>query len=285
MLKNLMPWQSKRGAVMDNAQADSKLEQPVIPFDTYETSEPSAQNAIDLVPGWNTHFPSEFNVVAGKVIGFQDDRIGWMIERLGGVDEAKVLEIGPMEAAHSVLLERSGAQVTAVEANKRAFLKCLITKEIVGLTKARFLLGDCIPFLENNETRYDVIVACGVLYHMQDPLRFLEAVAARTDSLFIWTSYIDDAGVAAGGPGTEVYNREREDGEFHGKPVTLYRRGYLGADQNEEFCGGIFDDPRWMARTALFDALGTLGFNSIEIAHEATPVLYEPCFSILARRV
>lgn len=258
--------------------------EPPGPFDTYESRAPSAQTAVDAVPGWNSRFPHEYGVVAGETIGFADPRILWAIERFGPIEGAQVLEIGPMEGAHTFLLHRHGAEITAVEANKRAFLKCLITKEIVGLPKARFHLGDCTLFLEQNEKRYDFIVACGVLYHMREPLRFLEAVAARTDVLYLWTSYMDDTAVPASGPIAEGFSLTREIGELRGKAFTMYRRGYVGAHLNPEFCGGVYDDPRWMTRRSILDALETLGFGSIEIAHEATPHAYQPCFSVFARR-
>ncbi|MGD9478992.1 class I SAM-dependent methyltransferase [Shinella sp. G-2] len=258
-------------------------QQEILAFDSYETRAPSAQNCVDVIPGWNTRFPDEIGVVAGNVIDFTDERIIWALERFGDARDRNVLEIGPMEGAHSALLERHGANVTAVEASKNAFLKCLITKEIAGLKRTRFLLGDCVPFLEENQTRYDLIVASGVLYHMRDPLRFLQAVASRTDTLYLWTSCIDEAAKVETAE-TEIYRREREDVMFRDHPVTLYRRGYLGAEHTAKFCGGIFDDPRWMDRSSLLDTLRLLGFTSIEIAHEAKPLPLEPCLSIFARK-
>ena len=44
-----------------------------------------------------------------------------------------VLELGPLEGAHTYQLHQRGANIVAVEASKQAYLKCLITKEIVGL--------------------------------------------------------------------------------------------------------------------------------------------------------
>lgn len=271
-------WRSLFG---EKEQAAPRPEIPA--FSTYETRAPSPQNCIDVVPGWNTRFPDEIGVVAGDVIDFTDARILWALDRFGDASGRDVLEIGPMEGAHSALLERHGANVTAVEASKNAFLKCLITKEIAGLKRTRFLLGDCVPFLEETEARYDLIVACGVLYHMRDPLRFLEALASRTDTLYLWTSCIDEAAKAETAE-TALYRREREDVTFRGQPVTLYRRGYLGAEHTAKFCGGIFDDPRWMDRSSLLDVLRLLGFTTIEIAHEAKPLPLEPSLSIFARK-
>jgi hypothetical protein len=255
-----------------------------VAFPKYEPRAPSAQNCIDAVPGWNSKFPDETGVIAGNRIHFQDDRILWALDRFGPVEGAKVLEIGPMEGAHTYLLDQRGADVTAVEANKQAFLKCLITKEVMRISRARFLLGDCVHFLERNEDRYDLIVACGVLYHMPDPLRFLDAIAARTDSLYLWTSYLDPSPLAPGDPRVAHLDRTREIREYRGISVTLYRRDYATAHLNEDFCGGIYNAPRWMERKSILEALTALGFDSLEIAHEERMAEIEPSFSIFAKR-
>ena len=53
-----------------------------------------------------------------------------------------MLELGPLEGAHTYMLDRAGAsEVVAIEGNTRAFLKCLITKELLSMPSARFLVG------------------------------------------------------------------------------------------------------------------------------------------------
>ncbi len=269
-----MFWKKGKGAVT----------QPKVPFDTYEARPPSAQNAIDAIPGWNSQFPPEYGLIAGNRVNFADDRIIWAMAQFGSVAGASVLELGPLEGAQTYLLDRAGANITAIEASKPAFLKCLVTKEIVGLPRARFLLGDCVPFLEQSEDRYDLIVACGVLYHMADPLRFLEAVAARTDALYLWTTYLDPTAFPVGDPALKRWEAVRETRTFRGQTITLYRRDYEQVHLNPDFCGGIYNEPRWMIRSSILDALRALGFSSLEIAHETTPTPHEPCFSVFARR-
>jgi hypothetical protein len=125
--------------------------------------------------------------------------------------------------------------------------------------------------LEQNYARYDLIVAAGVLYHMTDPLRFLEAAAARTDAIYLWTHVIDGSKLPADHPGVLGLEGSREAREFSGEQITLYRRSYLYAHENADYCGGIYDGVRWMTRQSVFDALAALGFTSLEIAHETPP--------------
>lgn len=85
-----------------------------------------------------------------------------------------VLELGPLEAGHTYMLEKMGARsIVAVEANSRAYLKCLIVKELFELKRAKFLLGDFVAYLKNNTRHFDLCLASGVLYHMQNPAELL----------------------------------------------------------------------------------------------------------------
>lgn len=254
------------------------------PFDIYEARAPAAQNAIDAVPGWNSAFPPEYGLVAGNRIHFQDERIVWAMDRFGSLAGKNVLELGPLEGAHTYQLHLRGAKIVAVEASKQAYIKCLITKEIVGLPRASFLLGDCVQFLEQNEQRYDLIVASGVLYHMPDPVRLLEAIASRTDALYLWTQYFDDSPLPEEDPRARGLAKTRELREFNGRTLTLYRRSYAGAHANPDFCGGVYDNPRWMIRPDILSALSALRFSSLEIAHEAATDDIERSFSVFARR-
>src|SRR5262245_39266647 len=195
-----------------------------------ELRSPSDQNAVDMIPGWNSQFPSHVRIEAGNIPLFQDFRIAWAIENFGDLTGRSVLELGPLEAAHTSILAAAGAHVDAIEGNQLAYFKCLIAREILGFPNVRFHLGEFVQGLEQNDKSYDLIVACGVLYHMRDPLRLLQAIARRTRAIYIWTVAIDDDAV-------EPTSRR----SFNGVDVRLYRRGYGKKDIN--FCGGPCDNP------------------------------------------
>lgn len=254
-------------------------------LDEYETSFPRYQNAINALPGWNQAFQPELGLEAGNVHLYHDPRILWAIEQAGSLAGKRILEIGPLEAAHTWLLDQQGpALIDAVEANKLCYLRCLVTKEILQLKTARFHLGDCQLWLEQRPHRYDLVVASGVLYHMQDPVRFLEAVAARTDAVFIWTHYADDEAMPPGDPRrgafvgkVEVQNRLNID-------IRLHPRSYLGAWKDKAFCGGMHDLHRWIDKKDLLALLRALGFNDIRIWQDDPNHAFGPAFSLFARR-
>ncbi len=254
------------------------------PFETYEARTPSAQNAIDAIDGWVGAFPPEFGLTAGDRYLFNDGRLEFAAEQFGALDGRAVLELGPLEASHTCGLVAKGAVVDAVEANKKAFLRCLVTKEITKLQNASFHLGDAVKWLEDSPKRYDFIFACGVLYHMPDPVRLLEAIAARTDAVYLWTHYVDVDALPPGDQRRNDWNATAETKDLAGQSIRLFRRSYLKANETAEFCGGAFDDHRWMDRNDILKVLALLGLSTITVAHEDHSSPFGSSFSVFARR-
>jgi SAM-dependent methyltransferase len=229
-------------------------DEPVPPlFAGCETRCPSHQNAVDMIPGWSTRFPSHFGIEAGSMPLIDDPRIAWAIERFGDLTGRSVLELGPLEAAHTSMLAKAGAHVDAIESNQLAYFKCLITREILSFPNVRFHLGDFVQALEQNDKTYDLIVASGVLYHMRDPLRLIQAMARRTTAIYLWTVVVDDDGVAP-----------VSCQPFNGVDVQLYQVKY--GKRAAGFCGGPRDNPLWMRQDDILAVLRTLGFSSLTIA-------------------
>jgi hypothetical protein len=242
-------------------------------FSGDETRAPSFQNAVDALPGWNCHFPVEYGLTAGRLPAFDDPRITWAIERYGDLTNRKVLELGPLEAAHTSMLARAGAHVDAVEANRLAYLKCLVTREILDFPNTRFYLGDFVQWLEQTDARYDLVVASGVLYHMREPLRLLRAMSERADAIYLWTVMVDDY---------ELPHSATQ--KFEGLDVRLYVRGY--GDRSVAFCGGAMDFPNWMHRDDILAVLAALGYDDVTVLNDiiGTAGNVLPTFSVFARR-
>ncbi|HEX4044016.1 MAG TPA: class I SAM-dependent methyltransferase [Xanthobacteraceae bacterium] len=252
-------------------------------FDQYEDRAPAAQNAIDVVEGWLGSFPPDIPAVAGQLAFYSDPRIAWCLAQFGPLIGRSVLELGPLEGGHTYMLEQAGAKsIDAVEANKLAYLRCLIFKEIAGLTVARFHLGDFRKWLDGGR-RYDLIVASGVLYHMHAPLLLLEGIARAADALFLWTHCVTDATLTAGNSNYSIFSAD-EGVSFRGLPIRLYRSSYRYANNEVAFCGGMNDEHRWLHRDDLLKVLTALGFVNCQIAFEEPDHVNGPAFAIFARK-
>ncbi len=240
----------------------------------YARGVPTPQNALDIFAGeWTSLFPAALGpVTAGRDALFDDPRIHWALAQFctWGVDPAgaTALDLGPLECGHSYMLLQAGARsVTAVEANRTAFLKCLVTKELLGLRDLRLLHGDAVAFLEADDAPCDIALASGLLYHLTNPVRLIERLAARSRAIFLWTMVYDadfnranlDRAVA-NGPAYEV-----EQGGF---THTLHQHAYANGTDFSRFWGGGDPTAAWMTRADVLAALAHFGFTRQAILDE-----------------
>src|SRR5689334_9621694 len=74
---------------------------------TFVRGTPEPQTAVDAVPDeWASQFPEPLRAVrAGAAELFDDPRIHWAFQRLGGVENAAVLDLGPLEGGHSYMAQ------------------------------------------------------------------------------------------------------------------------------------------------------------------------------------
>ena len=245
--------------------------------DLYSHEMPSAATPFHIFPdGWSSAVPG---FATGKSELFEDFRIKWLEEHLGSFQGKRVLELGPLEGGHTFMMERAGAKVVAIEANQRAFLKCLIVKNALDL-KSEFLFGDFRPYLETTGPgSFDFVLAVGVLYHMLEPLKLLHDIAAVTDAFGIWTHYYDPQVLR----GKVHFNPTPVTQSFAGKSVEAYEQHYLSSVAAKQFIGGSAPTSRWLTRAALLGFIDHLGFD-VEVGDENPNHPNGPCILLYAQR-
>ena len=200
----------------------------------------------------------------------------------GGVTGRDVLELGPLEGGHSYLLDRLGAKsVTAIEANPRAYLKCPVAKETFGMPRTHFLLGDALVHLRTTEEHYDIGIACGILYHLTNPVELLELLGQRCDVIFLWTVFHDAEFVAENSvPGAKF--SEVLDREHAGFKHKVHRFNDGPSLAWKGFCGGGDVFSYWMERPEILAALERFGFS--EIRWEQQPNVHGSALTLVARK-
>jgi SAM-dependent methyltransferase len=248
----------------------------------FELRVPSHQTAIDIFEGkWASDFAEiSSELRAGQTPLFKEDKRPREAARMLGVDGRldgmRVLELGPLEGAHTYQLEKLGAaHILAIEANAEAFLKCLITKEIASLTVANFMHGDFVEYLRNTDDRFDLVFCCGVLYHMSDPMALIEQIYTVTDRCFVWTHYYDQAHYPW--PPREAISDPRYPG------VRFYAQKYDDME-NGRFWGGNRPLSLWLGREDIISAFYRVGCRNIEVVNETEDHPNGACFSLAAWR-
>jgi hypothetical protein len=246
----------------------------------HERRAPSAQTVVDIFDGeWISRLPAELSVKAGESPTFDDARLRWAIPRLD-VEGASVLELGPLEGGHSFMLERAGAQrVTAVEANRQAFLRCLASRQLLGMERVEFLCGDFVAFLSSGDDVYDVCVACGVLYHLLDPVELISLLSRRARRLFLWTHFYDRE-ILSGSRRFSAPRRATTEGFAHELHPRRYSRVGL---RLASFPGGSNPSASWLSKPDLLAALEHFGWADVELALETSESEPGPAVALVAR--
>jgi hypothetical protein len=252
-------------------------------LDAYVKGAPSPQEAINIFSGeWTSKFPDEYQLQAGHAGVFEDHRIVWAINQLGGITGQSIIELGPLEGGHSYMLEKLGAgSVLSIEANTRAYLKCLITKEVLDLKRVKFLCGNFIEYLRNTSNQYDLCIASGVLYHMENPVELIELVSKVAPRVMLWTHYYDRQIVSQGATANQFTGSKHM--EHKGFSCTLYTYEYQKALDWKGFCGGVNSFSHWLSREDIIACLGFFGYQVTATA-DVPEHPHGPCLALVAER-
>jgi hypothetical protein len=255
-------------------------------LERYATAAPSPQQVLDIFKGeWASALPAPYcELEAGRLPAFGDPRLKWGVERLGGVADRRVVELGPLEGGHTWMLEQLGAaEITAIEASDRAYLRCLTVKELTGMRRARFLYGDAVAYLRETSEHFDVGIASGILYHMTNPVELLTLLAARCDRVYLWTHYYDDAALMRA-PIVRARFHGTSEATCAGFTHTLHRYRYQSARLRLGFSGGSAPHSQWLTRDTIVAALRHVGFPHVEMAFDEPYHPYGPSCAFAALR-
>jgi hypothetical protein len=175
--------------------------------------------------------------------------------------------------------QAGAARVVAVEANREAFLKCLVVKEIFALDRCSFLCGDVLEYLASDGESFDVCVACGILYHLIEPVRLIQLLSSRAQRLLLWTHVYDER--AMGGTALEKRVEPSVEAEVGGYRHRLYRQSYGPETHLVGFIGGTRAHSNWLSREGLLGALEHFGWRDVQVAFEE-PHPHGPALALTA---
>ncbi len=249
---------------------------------------PSPQTLVDIFEGeWFSRLPAPHDTVsAGAMNLFDDDRLTWFFDTIGQerVRDSMALDLGPLEGGHSYMLEQYGAaEVVSVEANTRAFLKCLIVKELLGMSRVRFLCGNCVEYLRHGDTMFDVCIASGILYHLRNPAELIALLSKRCRGyVYFWTNYYDET-IMTANPNFPHRFAGSSTADYQGFAHTLYRQEYRETLNTKTFIGGVASTSNWMSKDDILRCLEHFNFDVLRIDDKPDGPL-SPCISIAAKR-
>jgi len=223
-------------------------------------------------PKWHCYFPFNGLSVSGERAHIPlnpEPRIAELFRKVD-LKGLNILELGSMEGAHSYMLESLGAgEVLAIEGRMENFLKSLVVKNAFGLKKCTFLLGDFQEVLASLAGGFDLCLALGVLYHLENPVKTLHDIAALSRMLYIWSHYATDDF-----PEGKAAQIEYASKVYQGKHVREDAHVYTSGLSGRSF---------WMFEEELLRSIRDAGFKEIDVISKERHE-HGPAITLLAKK-
>ncbi len=163
---------------------------------------------------WTSHniaLSSDCTTFAGRPHTRMDDEprtrtiaetLRLMASRQGSLAGLRLLDLGCLEGGLSLEMARRGAEVVGVEGRQANFDKCQALQRYFALPNLEFLHLDVRRLDAETHGRFDIVLCCGLLYHLSEPFMFLRRLRTLIEDaglLFVDTHVApeDDAAVAA----------------------------------------------------------------------------------------
>lgn len=190
-----------------------------------------------------------------------------LVRRFFGDRRVSVLDLGALEGGLSFEMARAGWDATGVEGREANLRKAQLIQSYYALPNLRFVLKDVKALTPEDDGVFDVILCCGLLYHLDRPidhLRQLESLLAPDGLLFLDTHVAPDEQAARHG----THEKDLSD------PLTFRDGGHdydgrwwrepAGGDLRERMWSAVSNErSMWLSRRSLIRALYHSGFHAI----------------------
>lgn len=184
----------------------------------------------------------------------------------------RVLDLGCLEGGYSFALARDGAEVVGVDARAENVAKCELVRDAWGLANLSFRQGDVKEVTRGAHGAFDLVLALGILYHLDEPARWLAGIGALTRGvLFVDTHFApdDDAALALLrpdlrklGPIEPIPERIEADGPaLEGR----WFDEWTTPAERDAMPWASWSNPRsfWLTRASLGRAVRAAGFETV----------------------
>ncbi|MEP6818521.1 MAG: methyltransferase domain-containing protein [bacterium] len=147
---------------------------------------------------WTSHnvrLSPQITTMPGKPDFMETDtRLGSILRALSllyrdGFKGLRVADLGCLEGGFALAMAQRGMDVIGIEARQNNLNKALLIKEHFDLPNLEFRRDDVKNFTRENYGSFDVVLALGILYHLDDPIKWMRQLAAATEGLLIVDSH------------------------------------------------------------------------------------------------
>jgi hypothetical protein len=184
-----------------------------------------------------------------------------------------IADLGCLEGGFSLAMAQQGATVLGVDARERNLAKARLLKEHFGLANLDFALADVKDFTREAFGSWDVVLALGILYHLDDPVRWLGRVGAATGAMLVVDTHVappDEASLARIAPNLSLLGPL--------EPMVVDGAAYEGrwwqevgagvAPASDPWAAASNERSFWLTKESLLRALTGAGFDLVLEQHD-----------------
>lgn len=168
-----------------------------------------------------------------------------------------IADLGCLEGGYTVEFSRMGMQATGIEVRQSNIENCLHVHKNAGLPNLAFAKNDVWNLAEYG--RFDAMFCCGLLYHLDQPAKFIRLMAEQTrDVIMINTHYADDVQSAVFALSAMTENE--------GLPGKWYAEHNADSEgEIETFKWTSWKNKRsfWLTKAAILQTLQDCGFDLV----------------------
>jgi 2-polyprenyl-3-methyl-5-hydroxy-6-metoxy-1,4-benzoquinol methylase len=218
---------------------------------------------IRLAPGIYTAFVEDWYPEHEAIMNLVD-------RHLGGYAGRRVLDLGCLEGYFSVECALHGAEVLGIDAKEINLKKCEFVRSVLRVPSLSFALDDAMNVTRERYGSFDVVLALGLLYHLEDPVSFLANVARLCEGFLVLDTLValEERPQQISGWEPELSAvREFSFGQrtYRGRHYREYQPG-AGEEERAFSTTASYTNELsvWLTESALVDALRDAGFEQLE---------------------
>jgi 2-polyprenyl-3-methyl-5-hydroxy-6-metoxy-1,4-benzoquinol methylase len=191
-----------------------------------------------------------------------------LIRRFAGSRQPlRILDLGSLEGGLSFELAREGWDVTGIEGRDSNFEKAELIRRYFDLDNLHFEQRDVKTLSTDRDGRFDAVVCCGLLYHLDDPFRFLGTLRDITSEdglLFIDTHVAPDEAAARHATYTaQLSETVTIDADGHQYDGRWFAEPSGGSVLDQQWSAISNARSFWPTRRSLIRAIHHAGFHGI----------------------
>jgi len=201
----------------------------------------------------------------------------------------RIADLGCLEGGFAWALAQRGASVLGIEARAANLSKAQLLKEHFQLDRLKFVQEDAKAFSRERFGSFDVVLALGILYHLDSPVEWLNQIAGATQQVIVDTHFAPatDQALALIDPRisnlSEIIQIRNGQHTYEGRWFTEY-----GEDVDPEpQLWASYSNRRsfWLTKESLVIAMCRAGFDLVFEQHDYSAYSYRHFEHVFPRTI